>query len=196
MICRPQNAVRIALVGGPGTGKTTTATAFAAYMKDKGFNWYYVAEYAREFIDNYGAKAVTESGPLLQLHFVEKQWRRELNVPNECDGFVTDSPVFISWVYASIYGNKSVGSYLARKNNYKAFLRSIYEYTHIVIVKREKEYVKDGCRMQTEEEALRIDNIIETLLIMHGVKYHTISGSLEERMEQLDKLAQENLIVA
>ena len=44
-------------------------------------------------------------------------------------GFITDSPLFISWFYAVMYGNNSIASYIARKDNYKAFLKSIGSYT-------------------------------------------------------------------
>jgi len=189
MIIKPENPVRMALVAGPGAGKTTLATAFNSHMKNKGYNWYYVSEYARDFIDNYGQDGPPKCGPLVQLHFVDKQWRRELSVPKQCDGFITDSPVFLAWFYSALYGNSDLPGYLARKNNYKAFLRSVYEYTHIVLVKREKGYVYDGTRAQSPETAMELDKAVETMLKLHGIKYHVVSGTLEERVKQLEALS-------
>jgi len=191
---KPINTVRMALVGGPGAGKTSLANAFTSHMKDLHYNWYYVSEYARDFIDNYGQNALKDCGPMVQIHINDKQWRRELAVPAQCDGFVTDSPVFLSWFYSAQYGDNSTGSYLSRKNNYKAFLRSIYEYTHIILVKREKPYILDGCRTQTEEQATKFDATMKAVLELHGIQYHEVSGSMIQRVDCLTQLAIKELL--
>lgn len=160
-------------------------------MKDKGFNWHYIHEYARDFIDVYGNDAIKSSGPLLQTLFMDKQIRLEKKPPAIADGWITDSPVFLSWIYGARNSKAEEGdveTYIALKNCYKGFLRSLGEYDLIVRVVREKDYIQDGVRSQTEEEARDLDAIITSLLDLHNVTYHTISGTLEQRCAMLEQL--------
>lgn len=186
--------IRIALFAGPGAGKTTLAMAFTAYMKDRGYNWHYVHEYARDFIDVYGGRVFEECGPLVQNIIMDKQIRFEKKLPETINGFITDSPVFLSWIYGA--KNATLGnleSYLALKNCYKGFLRSLTEYDLIIRVVREKPYMKDGTRSQSEEQAIGLDKAIQFLLELHGIKYVEVAGSTEERCLQIYNLIKDRL---
>lgn len=176
---------RIALCGGPGTGKTTCAAAFTAHMNSLHRPFYHITEYARTFIDTYGADAIPNCGPLIQLKFLDKQLQREDEIPDSIEGFITDSPVFMAWFYAALYGDNSIASYIARKDNYKTFLKGIYRYDHIFIIKRESKYVDDGCRYQDKDEATLLDSSMENMLKLHRIPYHTISGTTPERVDQI-----------
>lgn len=184
--------IKIALFGGPGSGKTTCASAFASFMNSNGISFYHIPEYARTFIDTYGADAIKECGPLLQAKFVTKQLQRESEVPPEVHGFITDSPIFLSWIYAAYYGCDSIASYIARKDNYKAFLKNIYTYDHIFRVNREFDYKNDGCRYQSEDESIFIDNAIATILKLHGVSFVDLSGSTDDRIAKICEIIGEN----
>lgn len=177
--------IKIALFGGPGVGKTTCANAFVAYMNSKHYPFYNISEYARTFIDTYGQNILNECGPLIQLKIVQKQIEREQTIPNNVKGFITDSPVFLAWFYAAYYGKDNNASYIARKDNYKQFLKSIYSYDHIFRIVRESDYQEDGCRTQTAEEAKLIDEAITINLKLHHIPFTTIKGSTEERVEEI-----------
>lgn len=188
------------MFAGPGAGKTTLAMAFTAYMKDRGYNWHYVHEYARDFIDTYGAGAFDQSGPLIQCKMMDKQIKLESKLPDGIDGLITDSPTFLSWMYGALYsdivgenGGLNVAAYLALKDCYKGFLRSLTEYDFIVHVKREKPYLKDGTRTQSEEEAKELDELMFTLLRLHNVEILEVSGTTEERCQALETLAKQML---
>lgn len=186
--------IRIALFGGPGCGKTTLAAAFTAYMKDRGHQLYCIQEYAREFIDSYGKDSLKKLGPHIQRKFSEKQEKREMDVPPEALGFITDSPIFLGWIYTCMYPDgEYLNDYIIRKDMYKRFLRSVSNYTHIVEVVREKSYVQDGTRPQTYDEALLIDHHIKEALSMHQVPYTQAWGSTGNRCRILHELVKDCL---
>lgn len=175
--------LKVALISGPGAGKTTLASALTARMKDLGKNWYYVPEYAREFIDNHGASSMTRmSIPLL---IANKQITRERRVNKNADGFVTDSPLILPWFYAKNLPAEPVEKYEILTSLYQMFLRSFLDYTLIVSVKREKPYMKDGCRYQDEAAARMIDEAVLREVTAHGFPVFEVSGTTTERVYQI-----------
>jgi len=68
---------------------------------------------------------------------------------------------------------------------YEYFLKDLDRYDYLFVCKREKPYVKDGTRTQTEKEAKELDDFILNLLDIHGIKYHIITGTVEERTNQM-----------
>lgn len=172
---------------------------FTAFMKDRDYNWHYVPEYVRDFIDTYGITAIKQTGPLIQCKFMDRQINLERKLPDVAEGWVTDSPVFLSWMYAVRYSNiRNIGgvdieAYIALKDCYKGFLRSLAEYDYFIHVKREKKYMKDGTRTQSEEEAREIDTFILSILQWHNVKIIKVEGSTEERCQTLFNLIQKDL---
>lgn len=177
--------IKIALCGGPGTGKTTCAAAFTAHMNSQHKPFYHITEYARCFIDTYGSDALMECGPLIQLKFAEKQRKREDEIPDSIIGFITDSPTFIGWFYAALYGGSSVSSYIARKDNYKTFLKGIYSYDFIFLIGMEGDYVDDGCRYQDRKQAELLNLSMQAMLLLHGVKFTTLNGSTPDRVKKI-----------
>ena len=63
---------KIGLLAGPGAGKTTLANALTARMKDLNKKWYNVGEYARDFIDKFGAEAL-EKGIKHEMEHTENE---------------------------------------------------------------------------------------------------------------------------
>lgn len=93
---------RIGFVGVPGSGKTSTARALSAFCRKTEFkNIELISEYARSFIANYG-NAFTIAD---QLRVTEKQIEMEDTVPSITDLLITDSPIFLGFLYAMEYRN-------------------------------------------------------------------------------------------
>lgn len=174
---------KIALLAGPGAGKTTLANALTAHMKDAGKKWYNIPEYAREFIDKHGAAAMNRiSIPLIIAH---KQIGREHRVPKHADGFVTDSPLILPWFYARRLPAEPVEKYETLTSLYQMFLRSFLDYTLIVQVIREKEYVEDGTRYQTRDEAVSLDHEVAECITSHGFTIFPVYGTLSNRVQMI-----------
>lgn len=88
---------RIGFVGVPGSGKTSTARALTAFCRQNDFkNIELVSEYARRFIAKYGnPESLTD-----QYRITEKQVEWEESIPLQTDLMITDSPIFIGFLYA------------------------------------------------------------------------------------------------
>lgn len=180
--------IKVALVAGPGAGKTTLANALTAHMKSQGKKWYNVPEYARDFINRWEGERMLEMGVLAPYHIAMKQMRREQNVHTGADGFVTDSPLFLPWFYALDVQDRFLSKYVVCAELYKMFLRALADYTHIVHVVREKGYVEDGTRYQSEEEAKQVDKDVVRFLRNHGANLVEVRGSTPDRVLQIEDL--------
>lgn len=178
--------LKIGLVAGPGSGKTTLAMGFAAYMKNQSRNWHFVNEYARDFIDEYKDE-MSKGGPFLQMLISDEQRRKEDRIHVGAEGFISDSPCFLSWIYSAKYSTKNKISNRALSEMYSRFLDDIGRYDHIFFVKREKEYLKDGTRSQSLEESNEIGDHIQSVLKLHGVPFQVVSGTLEERIKFIEE---------
>lgn len=180
--------LRIALVAGPGAGKTTLANALTAKLKTMGYKWYNVPEYAREFIDEWGRDAITRASTVLLIAY--RQMGREHKVNPSADGFVTDSPLILPWFYGrDMKCDNEAEKYLVITRLYKMFTRAFLDYDLVVHVKREKDYVEDGCRFQTEKEARAIDIEVVNEIRAHGYGVIEVSGTTDERVNRvIDKL--------
>lgn len=174
--------IKIALLGGPGSGKTTLANAFTAYAKSQDVQFYNIPEFAREFIDKYGNEVMQEGMPFLQLYFQQVQMTREDATPKQCLGYISDSPIHLSWIYSIFHGQNTTLDKIAQAELYKEFLNTPQRYTHVFHVAREKKYILDGTRAQTEEEAQQLDVAIVHLLKLHKLPFVTLTGSTTERV--------------
>jgi nicotinamide riboside kinase len=177
--------IKVALLAGPGAGKTTLANCLTAKLKDRGLKWYNVGEYARDFIDRWTAEEMESGGIAIPYHLAMKQLRREKNVNKNADGFVTDSPLILPWFYARSLDGPKITRYTVLSELYKMFLRSFLDYDLIVHVKREKKYVQDGTRHQSESEAVSIDRDVCEVVRSHGFSLFDVSGTTEERAHQI-----------
>jgi nicotinamide riboside kinase len=89
--------IRIGFTGVPGSGKTSTARALAAFCRgETGFkNIELVSEYARRYISKYGD--ITSLWD--QSHILQKQIDWEDTVGEEVDLVITDCPIFLGFLY-------------------------------------------------------------------------------------------------
>lgn len=89
--------IRIGFTGVPGAGKTSTSRALSAMCrKETGFkNIELVSEYARRYISKYGSIESLWD----QFWILQKQLDWEDKVGKEVDLVITDSPVFLGFIY-------------------------------------------------------------------------------------------------
>jgi nicotinamide riboside kinase len=89
--------LRIGFTGVPGSGKTSTARALAAEMKKNGYNIELVEEYARRYISKHGQMDKVWE----QYRITAKQVEWEDSVIDKVELIITDSPIFLGFLYAS-----------------------------------------------------------------------------------------------
>lgn len=135
------------LLGGPGTGKSTTAAALFSLLKRAGYRAELVTERAKELC--------YERSPLManQLYILAAQYRRLYNLNGHgLDVVVTDGPLALSHVYAAPpfnteWWHTTVSQTVDTFANFNVFLHRV------------KPYGAYG-RTQTEAEARALDTAI------------------------------------
>ena len=88
--------------GGPGVGKSTTATGLFSWMKQQGYSVEYVSEFAKE-LSWEGSTSQLEN----QAHVFAEQFRRQWRLIDQVDYVITDSPLLLSSVYFDYYFERS-----------------------------------------------------------------------------------------
>jgi len=166
---------RIALIGGPGTGKSTLAARLYSELKELGKNTELVQEYAREHLNRHGIT----TDVLNQYMFYERQRDKEDIIPEQVEYIITDSPTILSYIYALLYANiKNVNHQELLIDMYSKIIRDgLNRYSHIYYLAPTREYKLDGTRTQTEKESNSIGNNIQKFLDMHKIKYKTLNMS-------------------
>jgi nicotinamide riboside kinase len=83
--------------GAPGAGKTSTARALAANLRrSEGFqNVELISEYARRYITKYGSIDCVQD----QFRILQKQLDWENQALQYADLVITDSPIFLGFIY-------------------------------------------------------------------------------------------------
>lgn len=157
----------INLYGGPGTGKSSVAAHLFALMKWKDIRCELVREYAKDLAYIGNLQEVN------QIDVTYNQIKRELIVNGKVDFLITDSPVDLGLVFNGLYsGNYSkdvdslVRSHMSKQESIDIFLI------------REKKFETYG-RVQTEEEAIALDERILDMLCKEKESFHTIAGNKE-----------------
>jgi hypothetical protein len=151
------------LFAGPGAGKSSTAYGLTSGLKHLGINAELAPEFAKDLVWS-GRTAELENQFLIfgtQLERLRTLERAGLDV------IVTDSPILLSTLYKPEYMRKTydllVWDEYLRFDNINFFIN------------RTKEYSEAG-RMQTEEEARKIDLRVLTLLATFGIQYEEATG--------------------
>lgn len=157
----------INLFGGPGCGKSTTATGVFSKLKQAGINAEYVSEYAKDKVwDKH--EAIFDN----QIYVFANQHHKVFRLLGQVDVVITDSPLILSLYYNR--DKTTVG---------KALDTLIMEAHHSfetmnVMLERVKEYNPKG-RMQTEAESKDIDKNLRNLLDKHEINVVEYVGNSE-----------------
>lgn len=149
--------------GGPGSGKSTSATGLFYLMKSNNLKVELVTEYAKELI--YEDRLDDSIDTQLEINKVQNNRLKRLY--GKVDYIVTDAPILMTVYYSQLSGIHNVDELL---NTYNMFDNiDIY-------VKRIKKFQTYG-RKQSEDEAKIMDHEILTLLKNHDIEYLTYDGT-------------------
>lgn len=140
----------IELIGAPGAGKSTTASAIFSELKTRGINAELVTEVAKEWA--WEGRSIDWRNQTL---LAATQLHRFLSAVNKADVIVTDGSLTLSHWYASYYGLRAVRSIAAMKDELKSVTTS-YEY----FIKRDKPYNAAG-RFHSEDESNEVERLME-----------------------------------
>jgi nicotinamide riboside kinase len=185
--------MRVALVGAPGSGKSTVAAETMAELREQGYPVEFVSEFAREFICANGGI----DNEYQQVFMASEQRRREETMALKSNLIViSDSSYLMNHVYASMLASrnkalrtKGSGS-LMLEILYKEFLKSLNDYDVIAFamrptLKASKSRHNDGVRIHNEDQSDEIQSYLENFLYMHGGPDIVLRGARSVRAKTL-----------
>jgi len=144
------------LYGGPGVGKSTVAAGIFAELKWNGINCEMAREYAKDIVWEKSFGRLEN-----QIHIFGEQQHRLHRLVDQVDVIITDAPILMSLVYGMKMSAAFKGLILDTHNSF---------YNYDVYLEREKPYQQAG-RIQNEEKAREIDDIIYHLLNANGINF-------------------------
>jgi deoxyadenosine/deoxycytidine kinase len=173
---------RIAIVGSFSTGKTTLAEAVAEPLGVP-----LLPEAAREVV-KLGFKLDKDATPETETLIFLKQLYNEMSHPEFVgDRSLIDVLAYAGWVLENREWTKEMALWEECEKIARHHLRS--QYTHVVYLPIEFPIVLDGLRPDDPEFQADIDRRVLDLLYVNDIKYETLRGSVEERVEALLALA-------
>lgn len=158
------NTIIINLLAGPCSGKSTYCAGIFAKLKWHEINCEMALEYAKDLVWSENFKKLEN-----QLYVFAKQQDRIYQLNGKVDVVITDSPLLLSIIYDA-KNDELLKQLIVREHN---------KYTNInFFLKRKKKYSEKG-RVQTFEEAIKIDEQIKDLLKENNIEYEEIDASPE-----------------
>lgn len=186
---------KIAIVGAPGTGKTTICRGVALELGKKGFNVGQAAEFAYDYCNEYGQPTHW----LEQMEIFKGERKREKSLKH-CDFIVCDAAMFLAIVYMRLMTPQKgdfrgdVNRYYSELKKYRFAEKELFgytqevedEYDYIFFLPKEFPMKKDGVRWQKDDkEAEDISRRIKGLLDFMGWRHYGITGSIDERIKKI-----------
>jgi nicotinamide riboside kinase len=163
--------MKIAIAGSHGTGKTTLAKSLAEKLKLN-----YIPDIVREEAVKKGFIINENTPPEVQLWLVMRQWELEKNTP---ESWIADKSLFDYFIY---------GNLALKDEEVKKVIKGVIErnakYDYVFYLPIEFPMEVDGLRSQNEEFRREVDNRYKAHLDGSGIKYITLSGSVENRINE------------
>ena len=150
----------INLFGGPGSGKSTLCASIFTELKIRGVDCEMALEYAKDMVWEGSFNKLKN-----QIYIFGKQHSRINRLDGKVDVVITDSPLVNSIIYDITNNPHLKGLVLyefAKLNTFNYFLNRGYSYN-------------PNGRMQTMEDALKVDEIYKNLLHENNITYTDIT---------------------
>jgi nicotinamide riboside kinase len=185
---------KIAIIGGPCSGKTVLAQQLNIELKMKGFESRFVEEYPTDYTMVCGPPRGYLEQAIIMMGQIEKEKRYEkLN----SDYLVCDYASFVALAYYQLMDG-GAGSLENTREKYfhcqeliaRVACEHLLTYNFLFLADpRDIVFKKDSVRFQnSKDEALKIHAALERWLIDHRATYHGISGTLEQRVKGVLKI--------
>jgi nicotinamide riboside kinase len=171
--------LRIAIVGSFSTGKTTLAEALAKRMELP-----LLPETAREVVE-LGFKLDKDATPETEALIFLKQYNNEISEREFVgDRSLIDVMAYAGWVLDNQPRAKEIALWEECEKLAERRLRG--NYSHVFYLPIEFPIVLDGLRPDDPAFQEEIDNRVVKILRAHDIDYRTLSGSVEERLQQVE----------
>jgi nicotinamide riboside kinase len=169
---------KIAIIGSHGVGKTTLIQRLKTLYPELNF----IDEVARDLQIKYG-KSTRDMSDLEKSKFQLEALQIQIDKEKKLDSYISDHCAISYLPYSTE---------LAVFDELKSMIRSEYlpilkELT-VLYIPIEFGLENDGLRFTTDEYQQYIDETLVDLLHKYNLKYTTIIGTVEERLEQIQKI--------
>ena len=156
-----KNTLIINLFGGAGIGKSTLMARIFSELKVQGYDCEMVTEFAKDLVWEKRTETFKD-----ELYIFAKQNHRLFRVNGKVNIIVTDRPLLLT----SVYNQDD-------KELCDLCLKTFKQYNNLnFLLKRQTTYQENG-RLQSEEEAIRIDKITQDILEFNGIDYYTVNNN-------------------
>lgn len=158
-LMKKKDTLIINLIGGPGSGKSTTAAGLFHQLKQMGIDCEMALEFAKDKVWEESLMTLND-----QIYIFGKQYHKLWRLNNKVDVIITDSPLLVS-----LYYNKEESKYFNDfvVEQYNKFNNVLY------FINRPDDYQTNG-RTQTEEESKNIDKVLKNLITKYNISYKEI----------------------
>jgi len=158
-LMKKKDTLIINLIGGPGSGKSTTAAGLFYKLKQMGIDCEMALEFAKDKVWEESLMTLND-----QIYIFGKQYHKLWRLLNKVDVIITDSPLLVS-----LYYNKEESKYFNDfvVEQYNKFNNVLY------FINRPDEYQING-RIQTEEESKDIDKVLKNLITKYNISYKEV----------------------
>lgn len=162
-----QGILRVSVVGGESTGKSTLVAALARH-----YDTAYVPEFARDYLTIHGSTYTPEQAPVL----AEGQMRRELEYAQLADGVLfCDTDAMTTMLWSEYYFGRAVPEIIALAE----------QHTHdlYVLCADELAWEDDGLR-RSAGSAAWFDRRLREVMDAWDRRYIEVRGGVAQRVQQ------------
>lgn len=156
-----RRTIIVNLIGGPGSGKSTTAAGLYYELKKLNINCEMALEYAKDKVYEESFKTMDD-----QLYIFGKQYHRMWRLKDSVDVIITDSPLLLSIFYNKIKSNYFDDLVIEQYNRFNNLL---------YILQRDGIKFQQEGRLQNEKESIQIDSSIKNILNKNNIEYKEVS---------------------
>ena len=178
--------IRIALFGGPCTGKTTLADFVVQALRAQGEQAQAVAEFVSPDIGRNGPPEQANM-PFEHMRYYVHQSRVEQAALQQVQVLLTDCPTPLICAYGLFNSPATTDERqeLVLTELEALFAADIQNYDKIYLLRREFPYTENGVRYHTLEQAMAFDRLLEELFDRYNVSWTPLAGTVAERGAQV-----------
>lgn len=174
--------INIAIAGGPCTGKSTTAAALFAHLKELGYDYDLVPEESRKLKGEFG-----KCRSVFDRFYLWLQQEREEVRSRAHHGFVTDAPLFQYYAQARMWA-RGERDMLAVRELFRQSLKLDRRYQLIVMAEDPDEipYKVDKVRSGRKADARERHRLLRTFVEHQwNGKLLLVKGTVAQRVRQI-----------
>lgn len=165
-----KKTIVINLIGGPCSGKSTTAAGVFYLLKKAGINCEMALEFAKDKVWEESFRTLDD-----QIYIFAKQYHKLWRLKNKVDVIITDSPLLLS-----LYFDKE------KSYNFSNLILECYnKFDNVNYFLVPPQNYEESGRIQTKSEAREIGNELKTILIKNNISFKNYSVERDDVVKKI-----------